>query len=93
MSRAKQLQDAREWKREYLAELRARIQIEESLLRSLRESVAELKQLEGRKLALRFGCESPADVERVLAEKQRFQQTIEDLFCAAEISGKDFFAA
>jgi hypothetical protein len=93
MNRWKQLADAKEWKREYLAELRAQIQIKETLLRSLRTSYAELNQLEGRELALRHRWESAEDVEQVMADKRAFRETFEDLFCAAEVNGKDFFEA
>jgi hypothetical protein len=89
----RQMTAALEWKREYLADLRARITIEEAVLRSLRTSYAELNQIEGRDLALRYGWESAEDIERVMAGKREFQERIENLFCAAELMGQDFFEA
>lgn len=78
---------ARRWKREKLAQLSARIRIEESILRSLRTEHAELVELHGHKLTARFGWESEADLEFLYRDDVRFRREIEDLFIEAELRG------
>ena len=78
---------ARHCKRARLAQLSARIRIEESILRSLRTERAELVELHGRKLIARFGWESTADLEFLYRDDVRFRREIEDLFIEAELRG------
>ena len=54
---------ARRWKRAKLAQLSARIRLEESIFRSLRTERTELADLHGRKLTARFGWESEAELK------------------------------
>lgn len=78
---------ARRWKRATLAQLSARIRIEESILRSLRKERAELVELHGQKLTARFGWESDAELEFLYRDDLRFRHEIEDLFIDAELRG------
>lgn len=78
---------ARRWKRAKLAQLSARIRIEELILRSLRTERAELVELNGRPLTARFGWESAADLEFLYRDDMRFRREIEDLFIEAELQG------
>ena len=49
--------DAVRWQRERVAQLRAEIRIQQSLLRSLRTELAEMKNLSGKELLYRFGAQ------------------------------------
>ena len=49
--------DAVRWQRERVAQLRAEIRIQQSLFRSLRTELAEMKNLSGKELLYRFGAQ------------------------------------
>jgi hypothetical protein len=78
---------AQRWQRAKLAQLSARIRIEESILRSLRTERADLVRLHGPKLTARFGWESDKELEFLYRDDVRFRREIEDLFIEAELQG------
>lgn len=55
------------WQRERCAELQASIYIQERLLASTQHDLAKLAALRGEELTARFGWESPAEVEKLMA--------------------------
>jgi hypothetical protein len=81
---AAQLRRAEEWKAERLADLTVRIRIQQCLLRNLRTESAQLRATHGHDLVMRFGWETPEEVERVMQPKREFMQTLEDLFVESE---------
>jgi hypothetical protein len=70
---------AYEWRREREVILCARIRIDNSILRSLRTELAELRQLEGQRLAARYLWESPAELEETMRARREFHEELRSL--------------
>lgn len=83
----KHRQAAEEWRREREAQLRAEIQIEESLLRCARTELAELRSLEGEELVYRFLAEPPAEVAQTMQPKRRFERKVEEILAESLLAG------
>ena len=84
----KLLAAAYDWQRETEAQLKARIYIEETILKSMRTELADLRKLQGSELAARFGCETPAAVAKTMSSKEEWTDLVGEIFMHAILEGK-----
>jgi hypothetical protein len=72
------------WRNERIGQLQAEARILEALLDATRNDLATMRRLHGEHLAIRFGWESPAEVEATLEPAREFTEEIQRIWIEGE---------